>query len=59
VLTVRGSVRKDSVDVPGIVCVDNSLSRFLLGIEAESVRDTVRARGRGDVLGPFLTWNGG
>jgi hypothetical protein len=59
VLTVRGSVRKDSVDVPGIVCVDDSLGRFHLGIEAESVRDIVRAKGRGGVLGPFFTWNGG
>jgi hypothetical protein len=45
VLTVRGSVSKDSVDFPGIVGVDDSLSRFHLGIEAENVRDTVRASG--------------
>jgi hypothetical protein len=54
VLTVRGSVRKDSVDVPGIVCVDDSLGRFHLGIEAESVRDTVRARVGAVFLDRFL-----
>jgi hypothetical protein len=45
VLTVRGSVRKDSVNVPGIVGVDDSLSRSHLGLEAEDVRVTVRASG--------------
>jgi hypothetical protein len=60
VLTVRGSVRKDSVNVPGIVGVDDSLGRFHLGIETEGMRDTVRTRrGRGGVLGLFLTWTGG
>ena len=46
-LTVRGSVRKDSVNVPGIIGVDDSLGRFNLCLEAEGVRNTYARGGVG------------
>jgi hypothetical protein len=47
VLTVQGSVRKDSVNVPGIIGVDDSLDRFPLCLEAEGVRNTCARGGVG------------